>query len=237
MRTFGFLLLLFIALPGYAQQTKSTKALLYYIARQPIVKTGKPPLLILMHGVGSNEQDLFSFANQLPPQFLVVSARGPYTLGKDSYGWYHLDFSSGKRVSNMEQAEKSRITILRFIDKLKTLESFDANRVYLCGFSQGAIMSYSAGLTRPDKIKGIAVMSGRLPDDIKPKVKQTAQLKKLEVFISHGTKDPVLEIAGAREAKTYLEQLGIAPAYKEYSDVHAINREMLTDLIVWLRKK
>lgn len=65
---------------------------LQYVVRQPKIKTGKVPLIILLHGVGGNEQDLVSFANQLPGNFLVVSARAPYTISEDCYSWYKVNF-------------------------------------------------------------------------------------------------------------------------------------------------
>lgn len=216
---------------------KGDETLLHYIFRDATVKSEKPPLLILLHGVGSNEQDLFSFANKLPTKFLVVSARGPYVKGNNSYAWYDVDFSTGKPVINRVQAEKSRLVLLQFISQLKSKHNFDEKRVYVCGFSQGAIMSYSLGLTKPDKIKGIAVMSGRLLDEVKPNINRSARLKDLQVFISHGANDNVLGIHYAKESLAYLNELGIHPLFKEYPEGHGINAQMLSDLITWLNDK
>lgn len=208
-----------------------------FLVRKPKESTTETPLLILLHGVGSNEADLFSFANQLPDNYLVVSARAPYTLGKGSYAWYQLNFSDGKPVINPEQAEQSRDTLIDFIHQLHSNFTFDSTRVYLCGFSQGAIMSYSVALTQPELVKGIALMSGRLLEEIKPRVSESEALKKLAVFMSHGTNDPVLSVDYARSAKQFLEAKGIHPEYHEYPDVHTINQNMLVDLIAWLRKQ
>lgn len=213
---------------------KGSETLLHYLVREPKLKTEHPPVIILLHGVGSNEKDLFSFADQLPANFLVISARAPYTLGNDSYAWYQVDFSTGKPVYNKEQAEKSRTILIQFINQLKEKHAFDEKQLYLCGFSQGAIMSYGVGLTRPDKVKGIAVMSGRLLDDIKPMVASKEKLKHLKVFISHGTQDNVLNVNEARAASVYLKELGIEPRYKEYAEGHSINADMFKDLLSWL---
>ena len=78
---------------------------LHYLMRGPKVASAKPPLLLLLHGVGSNEADLFSFADQLPDEYLVVSARAPITLGPESYAWYQVDFSTGTPIFNAQQAE------------------------------------------------------------------------------------------------------------------------------------
>ncbi|MEO5583670.1 MAG: esterase [Saprospiraceae bacterium] len=207
---------------------------LYYLFRKPFIESINPPLLVLVHGVGSNEQDLFSFADRLPGKYLIVSVRGPYILGANRFAWYEVDLSKGAPIINTEQVEQSRKTILHFLDKLKTNHPYDESSVYFCGFSQGAIMSYTVGLTRPDLIHGIAIMSGRILSEIRPLIKKQDQLKDLNVFISHGTKDQVLNHQYALDAKEYLTSLGIAPNYHEYDAGHTINDAMLNDLIHWL---
>ena len=160
-----FILFIALAFTSFAQKTTPS---LYYIFKEPKIKSAKPPVIILMHGVGSNEKDLFSFANQLPDSFLIISLRAPIKSGNDSYAWYHLSFENGKPISNPIEAEASRLMIIDFINTLKNKHAFNEKRVYLCGFSQGSIMAYSVGLTVPEKIKGIAIMSGRLLEEIKP---------------------------------------------------------------------
>lgn len=62
------------------------------------------------------------------------------------------------------------------------------------------------------------------------------KLKNLKVFISHGTNDNVLTVSNAREANTYLKQLGINATYKEYPEPHTISNAMFNDLLIWLKK-
>ena len=208
---------------------------LQYLVRKPKTETENPPLLLLMHGVGSNEQDLFSFAQYLPDNYLIISARGPFTIGPNSYSWFQVSFATGVPVINYTEAEKSRNTIIQFIDSLKTQFHFNDKEIYVGGFSQGGIMSYSVGLTRPDLIKGIAVMSGRLLKEVKPQIASPNQLNHLKVYISHGTSDNVLSIEYAREANTYLKTINITPTYNEFEGGHTITNEMLLGLIYWLK--
>ncbi len=215
---------------------KDTAISLKYLVREPKEKSDKPPVIILLHGVGSHEEDLFSFANRLPGKFLVVSARAPITIGEGSYAWYQVDFSTGKPIINSAQEEKSRKIIIQFINELKQQLLFDDQQVYLSGFSQGAIMSYSVALTRPDLIKGIVIMSGRLLEEVKPLIASNEKLQHLKVFISHGTNDQTLNIADARGSVTYLKTLNISPTYTEYPAGHGINNEMLTDMVNWLNE-
>ena len=234
-KVFYFIVLIMNITHAKSSGAGTGESLLHYVYREPKLKTTNPPVVILLHGVGSNENDLFSFADRLPDNFLVISARAPYTISEGSYAWYSLDMSTGKPVYDKEQAEKSRVLIFRFIEELKTKFHFDEKQIYLCGFSQGAIMSYSVGLTHPDKIKGIAIMSGRLLDEVRPLAKESAELKKLHVFISHGTKDPVLNIQYSRDAEAFLLSKGMKPERKEYPEVHTISPQMLNDLISWLK--
>ena len=222
----------FIALLGLP--TNETMVLKYLI-REPKIKSKNPPAIILLHGVGSNEHDLFSLANTLPDKYMVISARAPITLGSNSFAWYQVDFSTGKPVYNSHEEEKSRALLINFIEQLKEKYALDANEIYLCGFSQGGIMSYSVALTRPDLVKGIAVMSGRLLEEIKPQIKPTVKLQQLKVFISHGQNDNTLPYHYANDAKAYLTTLKINPSFNNYVAGHEINAAMLNDLINWFK--
>lgn len=209
---------------------------LHYLVKQPKVKSNKPPLVILLHGVGSNEKNMFSLADKFPDDFKVISVRGPLKFGEDSYAWFQVQFGANGPVINPEQAENSRKEIIKFIDDLSSVEEFDQNQVYLLGFSQGGIMSYSVALTAPEKVKGIAVMSGRLLKEIRPSVVSEDRLKKLRIFISHGKQDPVLHYPYAEEAATYLNSKGLKPELHTYNEVHTINAQMLTDVVKWLKQ-
>lgn len=208
---------------------------LHCLVRPPVGTTGKAPVIVLLHGVGSNEKDLFSFADRLPSQYLIVSARGPITLGPDSFAWYHVDFSTGAPVIDARQAEESREQIIAFIDQLQQRYTIDTQRVYLVGFSQGAIMSYSVALTQPDRVAGVAAMSGRLLEEVKTHVAEKESLRRLRIYIAHGVADRVLPVTYAREASAFLKTLGIIPTYREYPDGHTISLPMLEDLLDWLQ--
>lgn len=218
-------------------QAQTPTEALHYLVRQPKTATTNPPVLFLLHGVGSNEKDLFSFAESLPGEYLIISARAPITLEKDRYGWFHVEFIDGKPHINFKEQETSRNLLVTFINQMQQKYKFDAKRVYLCGFSQGGIMSYSIALTHPELIKGIAVMSGRLLPEIKPLIAADDKLTQLDIFISHGDNDKVLNIDYAHDAKKYLEQHKLKPMYHEYAGAgHEINKQMFADLLDWLKK-
>ncbi|WP_052324155.1 alpha/beta hydrolase [Flavihumibacter sp. ZG627] len=216
------------------ERIASDNLVLKYLIREPDKKSAKKKAVILLHGVGSNEKDLFSLAPQLPQEFFIISPRGPYTLGEGRYAWYNVDFSTGKPIINAEQETASRELIRTFIREIK--QNYDLDEVYLGGFSQGAIMSYSIGLIHPTEVQGIITLSGRILDEIKPFVKKDDYLQKLRIFIAHGIQDNTLPIHYARAAKDYIDDLGAQLTYHEYPIAHQINNQVLLDLNNWLQE-
>lgn len=205
-----------------------------YRLREPLVPTNDPPLLLMLHGYGSNEDDLFSFAPEVPSTYLVASLRAPLTLGDHQYAWYPLRFEGGNPLVDLPKAKDAIAYIRSFLVDLQARHPFDAGRIRLFGFSQGAIMSYAVALLHPGEIEGIAACSGRLLEEIKPDIPQDQQLASLKIFISHGTEDPVLRPQFGAEANAYLLKLGLYPVYKTYRAGHTILPANWKDLLAWL---
>jgi len=206
---------------------------LSYLVRAPKANDTKQKAIILLHGVGSNEQDLFGLADQLPADYYVIAPRGPFNVGTGRYAWYNVDFSTGSPVINAGEEAASRELIRKFIKQVK--KEYNIDEVYLGGFSQGAIMSYSIGLTHPEEVQGILALSGRILNEIKPSVKKDNALQHLNVFVAHGVQDNMLPIHYARSAKEYLESLGVVLTYHEYPIGHQISNDVVIDLNSWLR--
>ncbi len=203
---------------------------LQYLEREPAPST-QAPVIILLHGVGSNEQDLFSFAPALPKQCHVLSVRAPYIYG-EGFGWFHIDFASGKLSYSSEEAEKSRKVLLKFIQEIK--KKYNTSEVILIGFSQGAIMSFSVALTEPAAVKGIVALSGRILPEISQRVKPSNEWKKLSVFIGHGRSDRVLPVSNGKAADKLCGKLGVTCTYKEYEVAHRIAEAEMADVLKWL---
>ncbi len=210
---------------------------LKYKIRDPKVIKDKNPLLLLLHGYGSNEEDLFSFASELPEEYYIISARAPYDLQYGSYAWYAINFDADEnKFSDLEQAKTSRDIISNFIDELIANYPIDKNNVTLIGFSQGTILSYAVALSNPDKVQRVVAMSGYLNLEIVDENYLKNDLKSLKIFASHGTVDQVIPIDWARKAKPVLENLGIAITYKEYPIGHGVSPQNFYDFKKWLEK-
>ncbi|CAM3274235.1 Phospholipase/carboxylesterase/thioesterase domain-containing protein [Flavobacterium longum] len=210
---------------------------LFHLVREPKTKKGKNPLLLLLHGYGSNEEDLFSFASELPDEYYVISARAPYGLPPYGYAWYAINFDADEnKFSDIAEARQSRDLVLQFIDELTAQYPIDAEDVTLVGFSQGCILGYAAALSHPQKIRRVVAMSGYLNEDIAVEGFRENDFSQLKMFISHGSADQVIPVDWARKAKPELDKLGIESVYKEYPVGHGVAPQNFYDLLAWLKR-
>lgn len=231
-------LLLFVFFSVLVQSQVQNDLSLPYLVREPSVKTDKPPVLILLHGYGSNEADLFGLQSQFPANFLVVSVRAPIVMSPNSFQWFRMETVNGVMQGNPEDLKSSREKIKAMIPEVTAKYKTDPKQVYLCGFSQGAMMSYEVGLTAPELLKGIAPLSGKIFESLKASVKSSAALKALKIFIGHGDADARVAYSYASEADSYLKKLGLSPVLHTYKGMqHSINQEELKELRLWLEGK
>ncbi|NNF00204.1 MAG: alpha/beta hydrolase [Pyrinomonadaceae bacterium] len=209
-----------------------------YRSKEPTQTSGeKPPLLILLHGIGADENDLFGLAPFLDERFFIVSAQAPYQLPYGGYAWFELFIEPGNVSFNAEQFLESRSKIPTFVDELIREHDLDASRVFLCGFSQGAMMALSSVLTVPEKYAGLVAMSGRAATEMLPPEENFEGLKDFPIFVSHGVYDPVLPIDNGRATKEILSRLPVDLEYKEYPMGHEISQESLGDVREWFSKR
>ncbi|WP_196888459.1 alpha/beta hydrolase [Aureivirga sp. CE67] len=215
-----------------------TKLSLEYVVRQPKIASENPPMLLMLHGYGSNEQDLFSFADELPDELLIISARAPQTIMHGGYAWYTINFDAihGK-FSDTDEAKESVELIAKFLDELKEEFNFDENRMFLMGFSQGSILSYAVAFKYPEKVKNIIALSGYVMQDILPENKNAEDYKHLDFFISHGSVDQVIPVEWAQQAAPFLNQFAIKNVYSEYPVGHGVAPQNFFNFKKWIEER
>lgn len=207
---------------------------LTYRQRPPTIVSERPPLLALLHGVGSNEHDLFGLVPHLDPRFFIASFKAPFPIGPSANAWFAVDFTPDGPVHDPTMAGQSRQAIVEALSRLVQEHRLDPARVLLCGFSQGAIMSTYVALTRPEAVAGIAAMSGRvLPEAISERAADD-RLRGLPVLWVHGTRDDVLPIRFGRDARAALAALPVDLTYEEFDMAHEVSRESLAKVTGWL---
>lgn len=192
-------------------------------AQQP---TQENPTLILLHGRGSDEQDLFGLKEHFDPRLTIYSLRAPHQFAWGGFTWFDL-YEDG--TVDEESFFNSTNEISAFITTVKT------QKLILLGFSMGAIMSYSIALTTPAVCTGIAALSGFTPFQLEHKY-HLQELQDMHIFVSHGINDPVIPISAARKTKELLSRSNADVSYHEYDMAHQINDECLTDVTQWMKK-
>ena len=209
---------------------------LHHLVREPKIKLDKNPLLLLLHGYGSNEEDLFSFATELPEEYFVISARAPHDMMYGSYAWYAINFDADEnKFSDIGQAQQSRDIIANFIDELVANYVIDSENVTLIGFSQGSILGYAVALSYPEKVQRLVAMSGYLNTEIAINGFKNNDFSNLKIFASHGTVDQVIPVEWARKSIPVIESLGIPVVYKEYPVGHGVAPQNFFDFKNWLQ--
>lgn len=205
---------------------------------------GPAPALLLLHGVGSHEGDLFRLAPSLDPRFHLFSLRAPVVLGPGSYGWFHVEFTPQGSVIEPEEAEASRRALIAFIEALPAARGIDPRRVYSMGFSQGAIMTLALVYTRPDLLAGAVALAGRtLPElfaeegPLAGHLAPPEALEGLPVFVGHGLHDEVLGVHHARATRERLQAYPVRLTYREYDMGHFIGEACLEEVRRWLAER
>jgi phospholipase/carboxylesterase len=208
---------------------------LKHAVREPTADgRGRAPLLVLLHGLRSNELDLIQLAPVLDPRMFVVSARAPLQMGHGMYAWYDVEFVQNGFEIDAAQAETSRWTILAFIDRVIESYNVDPALVFLGGFSQGAAMTLAAALSEPRKFAGAVAMSGRLLPEARMPVASGEELSGLPVLAVHGVRDAVIPAAHGRAIREQLGALPVELTYEEFDMAHEISRESMRVVAQWL---
>jgi phospholipase/carboxylesterase len=213
-----------------------TDTLLYSLER-PAAGTPTPWLLVLMHGVGSNEQDLFGLAPYVPPHFHVLSLRAPFVLGPGSYAWFEFDVRpDGSRAIDGEQELASREALTREIAAHAQRLGVPPQRVLVGGFSQGGIMGLSLLLTQPSLMQAAFALHSRLLPEVLTLAAPAAELAGKQLWVSHGLQDMVIPLAQAQRIREHFGALPVALDGADFPGGHELRPAELQQWIGWLQR-
>ena len=203
---------------------------------EPLVHLTRPAAtepegaLVLFHGRGANEHDLFPLLDALDPErrLLGVTPRGPLSLPPGGAHWYAL---GGLPTPNPETFLPTFAQVSAFLDALPV----PIERVVLGGFSQGAVMSYALGLggDRP-RPAAIMALSGFFPR-VEGFAMNLDGLAGYPVAIAHGSLDPVIPVDFGRDARSILEEAGAVVLYRETPVPHTIDPAVVRELRSFIR--
>ena len=202
-----------------------------YELRHPktIDPSKKYPALFVMHGIGSNEQNMLSLVDGLDEQFYIFSIRG-HLSQPPGFAFFTIE-GYGKPHREVFDEGVNRLT--SFIDYACEQYPLDKSQLYLLGFSQGAILAMTLGLTLGNKIKGIVALSGYIPAFVKEEY-TIKPVDEVSVFISHGEMDQVLPFEWGLANNEYFRQLGAKVTFNTYQEGHSVSSKNLHDFTTWL---
>jgi phospholipase/carboxylesterase len=194
---------------------------------------GEPEgLLVLSHGRGADERDLYPLLDLLDPhrRLLGVTPRGPLSLPPGGAHWYVVREVGYPDPSTFLPTYEA---VSAWLDGLWDATGLGAERTVLGGFSQGTAMTYALGLGqgRP-RPAALVALSGFIPTvpgfelDLEPPLPPVA--------IGHGTFDNVISVEWGRRARQQLEAAGGEVVYREYPLPHAVDPRFLAELAPWL---
>ncbi len=191
-------------------------------------------LLVLHHGRGADEHDLLALADALDPQHRlhVVTPRAPLALpGWPGYHWYAVP-----RVGypDPETFHRTYTQLAAFHDETWERTGIAPERTVLGGFSMGSVMSYALGLAgeRPTPA-GILAFSGFIPT-VEGWQPDLSSRPHLPLFIAHGRRDPLMDVAFARRAHQLLDAAGLPISYHESDAAHHIDPADIPSATQWL---
>ncbi|MDQ6598502.1 esterase [Bacillus salipaludis] len=187
------------------------------------------PALFVMHGIGSNEQNMLSLVEGLEEKFFIFSVRGHLTQ-PPGYAFFTIEGYGKPHRSVFDEGIRK---LTSFIDYASEQYPIDPNQLYLLGFSQGAIVSMTLGLTLGNRIKGIIALSGYIPGFVKEEY-DIKPVNDLSLFISHGDMDQVLPYEWGVANDEYFRELGADVTFKTYHEGHTVSLMNQQDFMEWI---
>ena len=201
---------------------------------------GPHPTILTLHGRGANASDLLGLApNLCNGKFLMICPQAPLetAIGPDAigYAWYPMSMGGGAPDVGAMMSSKDKLE--GFLDQCLKRYPIDPKKLLVLGFSQGGVMAYSLALADPKRFAALAALSTWLPKELVSQLAVEGTVQNLPMLVHHGTQDPTIEVARARESVARLRELLVPLTYREYEMGHEITPRSLTELSAWLEEK
>ena len=207
--------------------------MLSYKIKKATVGISPHPTIFLIHGYGSNADDLFSFADYLGPQHTVISLEAPLSTPFGGKAWYSIHFDASQdKWSYLDEAKNSIGEIIQQLEYFIKKYDLNPKDLSLMGFSQGAILSWSLLLDHPDKFRRAICMSGYINSQLLEK--PLHEYFNILAYSSHGKQDPTVPYLWAESSVNQLKGNNPKVTFNAYPDGHTVSQKNFSDIIDWL---
>ena len=199
--------------------------------------------IVILHGLGADGSDFVPVAHELdlspvgPVRFVFPHApTRPVTIngGHVMRAWYDILGLDSQLQREDEPGLRESQGLVEALIAREKARGVGADRIVLAGFSQGCAMTLMAGLRHHERLAGLVGLSGYLPLAAKVEAERDAANRDTPIFLAHGTSDPVIPIARARQSRDVLVALGHPVEWHEYPMPHSVCAAEIADLERWL---
>lgn len=199
--------------------------------------------VIILHGLGADGNDFVPVAHELelasvgPVRYIFPHApTRPVTIngGYVMRAWYDILGLDARELREDESGLRASQMLVEQLIAREKERGISAARLVLAGFSQGCAMALMTALRHPERLAGVVGLSGYLPLAAKTDAERHAANRETPIFLAHGTSDPVIPIARARQSRDALVALGHPVEWHEYAMPHSVCAAEIADLNRWL---
>ena len=209
--------------------------MLSYRIKKSVLTRGPHPALILIHGYGSNMDDLFSFSNYLPEQYTIISLQAPLESPFGGGAWYSINFDSNlKKWSDDIEALTSIRKIKDQLDYFTSTYELNSKDISLMGFSQGAILSWALLLDYSSLFRRAICMSGYINQEILQK--PLLEYRDVLAYCSHGLNDLTIPYEWAETSIECLKKNNPKVFFSTYPSGHNLSPENFESILSWIIK-
>ena len=189
---------------------------------------GPARLLVLVHGWTGDEDSMWVFVHNFPPQHWIIAPRAPFLTKPSGYSWRPLRVAAHDRPT-FDDLQPAVESLIGLVDAYADENSLDVTQFDAIGFSQGAAMVSSMALLHPERIQRAGILSGFVPAGAE-ELAQRQSLRGKPFFVAHGTLDEMVNIEIARRSVKFLERAGANVTYCEDDVGHKLSARCLRAL-------
>jgi len=191
-------------------------------------------VVVMLHGWAGDETSMWLFKQAIPPNVAIITPRAPFALEGGGNVWFPYQ-PEARAQPHPDLLESALTSLQQFLARLPRHYPVDSTRLVLLGFSQGAMVGNAFIFLHPESALGVVSLAGAVP----PVFYEEAQFNLpagISVFIAHGSRDQVIPIEAARQARQLFSAAGADVTYGEYPAAHKLHLQGIKDLKKWLAR-